>query len=128
MAVTITPVAGLTSELFKAWDILSDANGDTTAVITHGLTSDVTNYAGPPVGGNSNYLKGNTPHFVHLTPLLSIAYVSQWCVTGITSTQITLTKVGTGGGDGGNQLRVYAGFYLPGNTNQGMTAVAPGSL
>ena len=87
MAVTVTAVLAGTNT--KSWDITATADGDTSASITHGL--------------------GAAPALVYLAPLLAQAYTSQWQVTSVSSTVITLTKgTASGSGNASAQVRVYA--------------------
>ena len=88
MAVTITPVfVGLNKNIA---DVEATADGDTAAVIPHGFT-----------GFQS------TPLVVIITKLLAAARTSDWIVTGIDGTAVTLGKTtGAGSGASGDQIRV----------------------
>lgn len=85
MAVTITTVlAGADTFIF---DVEATADGDTgTGAVAHGL--------------------GTAPLMVTLTPLLAAARVSDWIVSAVDATSVTLAKTtAAGGGATGNQVR-----------------------
>ena len=94
MAVTVTLVFQGTN--INVSDITATADGDVAATVNHGL--------------------GGAPLEVYLTPLLSQALtaLSAWAVTsppatGITATQVLLTKLAsTGSGNAAKQLRVVS--------------------
>lgn len=58
---------------------------------------------------NVNHLLGSVPLEVTVTPLLAVAHTSAWAVTGISATQVSLTKANAvGSGDADPQLRLVA--------------------
>lgn len=74
---------------YKTFDVTATADADTTATIAHGF--------------------GAAPAEVSLRPLLANHYVSQWTVSAVDATNITLTKgTGVGSGNAGAQVRVQA--------------------
>lgn len=87
MAVTVTNIKqGTYSAVFS---IEMTADGDTTATWAHGLPS--------------------APDDVDIVPLLPQAYIGQYRLTGITATQITVTKGNiVGSGAVGDAVRVVA--------------------
>jgi hypothetical protein len=86
MAVTVTKNAGLSGVHHEVYDIIATANGDTAATINHGL--------------------GLTPKSLNLNALNTAYYTSTWVETSRSSTQVVVTKVGTGGGNANAQIRV----------------------
>ena len=88
MAITVTPNAALTGENIKVFDIISDADADTTTGnIAHGL--------------------GEIPQSVVITPVLAVARLSEWIATTIDATNVVLSKTtATGSGDAAVQVRL----------------------
>jgi len=67
-------------------EVEATADGDTTIAIPHGL--------------------GEAPEIVHIEMLVAAARISNWIVTGRTTTTVTLTKTTTAGsGAAGAQIR-----------------------
>lgn len=93
MSVTITPVG--TGPFAKTWDITSSADGDTSAVITHGFLNHYTAVA---------------PALVFLTPLNSVAFTKKWTLGTVDTLVINLgaTSASGGGLAGTPQLQVAA--------------------
>ena len=88
MAVTVTPNLALSGENTKVYDIISDADANTTTGnIAHGL--------------------GQIPQSVVITPVLAAARISAWIATTVDATNVVLGKTTTAGsGNAAVQVRL----------------------
>lgn len=101
MAVTITTIEqGVDASIFE---VTATDNADVTAVIPHGLVDEQADKPGR--GGVAG--AGVVPTQYWLVPLRSSYYNSQWRVSAVDDTNLTIVKgTGAGSGNAAPQVRV----------------------
>lgn len=120
MAFGFSPVAGLTTELFGAWDVQFTADGDTIGIIPHGFSP---NPITSPGGGSQpgSYGFGANPHFVIATPVHADFYAQDiWLSWDDTNITINKGSTAADSGSASNTVRVIAGFYTQGLVRSGI--------